>query len=84
MDREEIRVLIDEIKALKNQELRKLVLDDNDLIEILKVSRRTLATYRANGQISFSKVNGRVYYTWDDVSEFLENHRIKAYRHERA
>lgn len=84
MNRDEIRVLLDEIKALKNQELRKLVLDDNDLVEILKVSRRTLATYRANGQLSFSKINGRIFYTWDDIQEFLESHRVKAYRHARA
>lgn len=84
MERDDIRLLLEEIKALKNQELQKLVLDDKDLIEILKVSKRTLATYRANGQISFSKVNGRIYYTWQDVQEFLESHRVKAYHRERA
>ncbi len=84
MKADDIRILLEELRQLKNQELSRLVLDDNDLVQILKVSKRTLATYRTEGLINYAKVSGRIYYTWQDVQDFIDNHRIENNRHERA
>ena len=84
MEHSELRVLVEELRSLKSEGLSKLILDDNDLMEILKVSKRTLATYRSDGLISYSKVYGRIYYSWDDVQEFIKNHHVQASQYKRA
>jgi excisionase family DNA binding protein len=45
----------------------------------LGVSKRTLQKYRDNGMISFSQVRGKIYFRKQDLNEFMDRHRVKAF-----
>lgn len=47
--------------------------DNSDVIQKLKVSERTLATWREKGMIRYSKVGAKIYYREEDIIQFLEN-----------
>jgi len=51
-------------------------LDNQDVCEILNISKRTLQTYRDNGTLPFTQVNHKIYYRLGDVEELI--HKLKA------
>ena len=53
------------------------------LSKLLKISTRTLQNYRDDGRISFTQVKDVIIYTQDDVDEFLENNKVRAYRNKK-
>jgi hypothetical protein len=63
----------------KTDDLSSKVFDTADLIKMLKVSRRSLANYRNNGSLAFSKCNGRIFFTQEDVDQFLKRNKFKAF-----
>jgi hypothetical protein len=46
--------------------------DNADAIQLLKVSRRTLQSWRDGGLISFSQVGSKIYYSLRDIQEFMQ------------
>jgi hypothetical protein len=56
----------------------QVIWDDVDLRENLKVSQRTTATWRQEKLITYSKVNGKVFYKLSDVLDFIEKYKIPA------
>ncbi len=69
--------LTDRVETVSNKMMNtglKKWLDNQDVCELLKISPRTLQTYRDNGTIGFSKIEGKkIYYRPQDVSELLRN-----------
>lgn len=65
-----------------NKNLNK-VYDNADLMALLHVSRRTLATWRDEGVISFSQYASKIYYSQQDVDIFLEKHHVKPTKYRR-
>ena len=57
--------------------------DNESLSKLLKISTRTLQNYRDDGRISFTQVKDVIIYTQDDVDEFLENNKVRAYRNKK-
>ncbi len=51
-------------------------LDNQDVCNLLNISKRTLQYYRNNGKISFSQVNNKCYYKASDVEKLLNNSLI--------
>lgn len=70
---------LDEInqKLSANQKPTQELWDNADLMRYLKVSRRTLATWRAENLIEFSQIGSKLYYSKDQVAKFLESYRVK-------
>ncbi len=54
------------------------ILDDVDVRDLLKVSKRTLAYWRERGIITFSKLGGKIYYRLSDILILLKQHEIPA------
>lgn len=50
--------------------------DNSDIIQKLKVSERTLATWREKGIIRYSKVGNKVIYRYSDVQRFLDENAV--------
>ena len=50
----------------------------DDVVRILKISRRTLQSYRDKRLIPFYQVGRKIYFKSADVDEFLELHHVKA------
>ena len=58
-------------------------LDNEETASLLKVSKRTLQTYRDQGEISFSQTGSKIYYRSSDIEEFLMKHHHKAFKYKR-
>jgi hypothetical protein len=54
----------------------EVIYDDVDLRTFLKVCKRTTASWREKGMITFSKLGGRIYYKLSDILDFLRKHEI--------
>lgn len=77
----ELQQFLDEIKHEFNQLHRppdQVIWDDVDLRENLKVSQRTTATWRQENVITYSKVQGKIFYKLSDVLEMVEKNKIPA------
>ena len=48
-------------------------LDNQDVCEILGISKRTLQTYRDNGTLAFSQIGHKMYYRGEDVKRLMDN-----------
>jgi len=48
-------------------------LDNQDIMQILHISPRTLQTFRSNGTLPFSRIKGKFYYKVSDLEALLEN-----------
>jgi hypothetical protein len=56
----------------------QVILDDYDLRNYMKVSKRTTAYWREKGLITFSKINGKLYYKLSEVLEFIKQYEFQA------
>ena len=53
-------------------------LDNQEVMQLLNVSKRTLQMYRDESLIGFSQVGNKMYYKTTDVEQFLKNSYNKA------
>jgi len=53
----------------------EVILDDFDVRELLKVSRRTLLDYRKSGKLLFYKIENKIFYFLSDIFSFIKNYR---------
>lgn len=56
----------------------QIILDEVDFCQFLKISKRHAADLRAEGQVSYSKIGGKLYYKLSDVLVFIEKHQVKS------
>ncbi|GHU57808.1 hypothetical protein FACS189411_12150 [Bacteroidia bacterium] len=52
-------------------------LNNNEVCELLKISRRTLQAYRDNGIIPFSQIGHKCYYKAFDIEQIINEQQIK-------
>jgi hypothetical protein len=74
---------LDEIQSAlpngqKSQE--ESFLDNQQFLQLMKVSKRTAQSWRDEGIISFSQVGSKIYYQMSDVQKLLEAHKRKAFK----
>ncbi len=65
---------------VKEKEPKEQWLDNQELMQLLKISKRTAQHYRDSGLISFSQVGNKIYYKLSDVEELLKSHYNKAFK----
>ncbi len=63
----------------KMQPLSEPWLNIDETCRLLKVSKRTLQTYRDIGKISFSQIGGKIYFKASDLEDHLKKHYFKAF-----
>ena len=80
----QLEVLRTEIKnnARPSEDSNKW-LDNDEAANFLRVTKRTLQTYRDQGEISFSQKGSKIYYRMSDIEEFLQKHHHKAFKYTR-
>ena len=61
--------LLNHDACLKGNEL----LDNQDLIGMLKVSHRTLQRYRSQGKLPYCNSSGKSFYRLTDVTKFIDD-----------
>ena len=57
--------------------LSEIWVDNQDVCELLHISKRTLQHYRDSGKIPFSQVGAKIYYKAGDIDDFLHSHYLK-------
>jgi hypothetical protein len=75
---------INEIKTNLNGKINQNPLSDTwlDIQEtclLLKISKRTLQSYRDNGILPFSQIAGKIYFRATDIEAHLLKHYVKAH-----
>jgi len=75
----EISEISKNINHTNNQQpLSETWLDIQDVCRLLKISKRTLQSYRDNGLLSYSQISGKIYFKAADVEDHLNSHYVKA------
>ncbi len=46
-------------------------LDNQDVCQILNISKRTLQTYRDNGKLPYTRIGNKMYYKADDLKRLI-------------
>jgi len=69
----ELKVYIKLIKQSRAERLKDSWLDNQDVMQTLHISKRTLQTFRDNGTLPYSKVGGTFYYKVADIEEVLHS-----------
>ncbi len=79
----EVQALYDKLegieKILKNKAplTNDPVLTTEQVMSYLSISRRSLQSWRDNGQIEYSAVNGKFYYRLSAINKMLDNNLQK-------
>ncbi len=77
----ELKVRLEIFRQSRAEKLKDTWLDNQDVMQTLHISKRTLQTFRDNGTLPFSKVGGTFYYKVSDIEEVLHsnyyNHNFK-------
>lgn len=47
------------------------LLDNQDVLQLLKVGMRSLQRYRSDGRLTYYTISGKLYYKHSDVQQFL-------------
>jgi hypothetical protein len=55
-----------------------IIFDDVDLRNFLKVSKRTSASWRERGEITYSKLGGKIYYRFSDILALIKKNEVTA------
>jgi excisionase family DNA binding protein len=66
-------------KPTPTNPLTELWLDIQETCTLLKISKRTLQSYRDNGILPFSQIGGKIYFRAQDIEEHLRSHYNKAF-----
>lgn len=71
---ERFDVLSDQL-GLNNKQVSSIdgeqLLDNQDVLQKLKISRRSLQRYRSSGQLPYSTISGKLYYKLSDVNNLI-------------
>ncbi|TFB30193.1 helix-turn-helix domain-containing protein [Pedobacter alluvionis] len=57
------------LSAIDGEEL----LDNQDVLQKLKISSRSLQRYRSSGKLPYFLISGKIYYKLSDVHQFIRN-----------
>lgn len=74
-------------KALEEMKQRyiepsSIIYTNDQLVELLGISKSTLQKIRDEGYLSYSRIKGKFFYRQSDLNQMLNNNQIKQYRYE--
>jgi hypothetical protein len=65
---------------IKANPKKETFLDNQEFLNMMKISKRTAQTWRDEGKISFSQVKNKIYYKHSDVEKLMEEHYNKSFK----
>ena len=69
--------LVDELLKVRSTRLETVdgeeLLDNQDLLQLLKVSARSLQRYRSEGKLPYYRISGKIYYKRSDVEQVIRD-----------
>jgi hypothetical protein len=66
--------------AVNRPILDDIWLDNQDVCKLLKISKRTLQSYRDKGILPFSQTGGKIYYKAADLQAHLQKNYVRAFK----
>lgn len=69
---------IDRLSNSENIIADEVLLDNQDLCLLLKVSKRTLQRFRSSGKLPYKRIGKKTYYLESDIHDFIQNGFSKA------
>jgi|GEM_PF-3131437 len=70
---ETVEKKIQELVPKYSRPASEIILDDVDLRNLLKVSRRTTLNYRQSGKLIYHKVEAKIFYFLSDIIVFIKS-----------
>lgn len=74
----QIEELVLKIKADKTKP-ENAIIDNQEFLKLMKVSKRTAQTWRDEGLISFSQIGNKIYYKLADIENLLNKYHKPAF-----
>ena len=71
-DVKEVKASVKANIQLSKNYLNEIWIDNQDVMQMLHISQRTLQTLRSNGSIPYSKIKGKFYYKVADIEQLLQ------------
>ncbi|HET8839769.1 MAG TPA: helix-turn-helix domain-containing protein, partial [Flavobacteriaceae bacterium] len=68
----DLKTRFDISRATRAERLKDSWMDNQDVMQMLHISQRTLQTLRSNGTIPYSKIRGKFYYKVADIEKLLQ------------
>lgn len=69
--------IIDELYKAKSNSLQTVdgeeLLDNQDVLLMLKISNRSLQRYRSDGKLPYYSISGKIYYKRSDVEQVIRD-----------
>lgn len=62
---------IEDFQKKRNSIDGEELLDNQDLLQLLKISNRSLQRYRSNRKLPYYTISGKLYYKLSDVHQFI-------------
>ncbi|MDN3492223.1 helix-turn-helix domain-containing protein [Winogradskyella bathintestinalis] len=77
----DLKTRIELLRQSRAEVLKDTWIDNQDVLQTLHISKRTLQTFRTNGILPYSKIKGKFYYKVADIEQLLQdnyyNHNFK-------
>ena len=64
---------INDVQKNRNKIDGEELLDNQDLLQMLKISNRSLQRYRSSGKLPYYTISGKIYYKLSDVHQFIRD-----------
>ena len=64
---------LNDIQKKRNNIDGEELLDNQDLLQMLKISNRSLQRYRSMGKLPYYTISGKIYYKLTDVHQFIRD-----------
>ncbi len=68
---------IEKLLNKKSVEVKATWLDNQEFLQLLKISSRTAQNYRDNNIIGYSIIGNKIYYKSSDIQDLLDRHYRK-------
>lgn len=68
----DLKTRIELLNATRVENLKNTWIDNQEVMQMLHISQRTLQTLRSNGTIPYSKIRGKFYYKVSDIEKLLQ------------
>ena len=79
----ELTTRLDTLQNLINTQSetsKKAIMDNDEFLKFMGISKRTAQCWRDEGKISFSQVGNKIYYKMADVDKLLAENYNKSFR----
>jgi|TARA_R110002167_G_scaffold324421_1_gene530478 hypothetical protein len=73
-----LNFLVNEMKNSKKEEQPKKWLKSSEVKSLLRISPGTLQNLRINGTLTYTKIGGIIFYSYEEIIKVMEQNKVAA------